>query len=220
MKIFSLALLFWMLTAPAAVTGTTVAPVSRSETVHVLFVHGIFDDGGDFRKFSKWAEARGWEAHAPDLKRANGRASIRELARQLDTYIAENIPAGEDFHVVGFSMGGIVSKEYLLVGSEADRVLSLTTIAAPHDGSWWARLLPLQGARDMRSGSVVLENQAAHDYTLPVLSVWSPYDLMILPAHSSHWTGKENIKSNALMHSFLIRSKKVFGHVAEHIEGH
>lgn len=59
------------------------------------------------------AKKHGFIPHAPSLKRADGRATMQELALQLKEIIDHDIPFGDNIVIVGFSMGGIVARVYL-----------------------------------------------------------------------------------------------------------
>jgi pimeloyl-ACP methyl ester carboxylesterase len=58
----------------------------------------------------RWLEERGYRVLAVDLKPSNGSVGLDKLAEQLREFVeCELTPAGP-FDLVGFSMGGLVSR--------------------------------------------------------------------------------------------------------------
>ncbi len=69
----------------------------------------------------------------------------RRLGYRIDTYFP-----GEPVHVVAHSMGGLDARRLLALPGWRDRVLSLTTIATPHQGSILADFAKLRVGRIYR----------------------------------------------------------------------
>ena len=179
----------------------------------VLLIHGIDDTSALFRRMAVHLQERGWETHALDLVPNNGGVGLRELGGQVADYVRRKIGQDRSVDVVGFSMGGIVSRVYLqLLGGRA-RVQRLVTISSPHNGTWSAYCRWNEGARDMRPGSPLLLdlNRGCDDLcsSVRVTSVWSRFDLMIVPARSSVLPGARNICVNVPAHAVMVNNRRV-----------
>ncbi|APR85634.1 Lipase [Minicystis rosea] len=161
----------------------------------MLLVHGIWKSGRAFRRMSRYLERRGFPVHTIDLVPNNGSAPIEQLAEQVAAFVADRLPAESPLDLVGFSMGGVVSRYYLQrLGGHA-RVRRFVTISSPHHGTVTAYLRRLPGALQMRPDSDLLR-ELNRDVSLleriDVTSIWTPLDLMIVPptARASPWAGK------------------------------
>ncbi len=155
----------------------------------VILVHGIKDDSRKMRHLARFLQGEsGRNVFACDLLPNRGEVGLEVLAEQLERFVAEKLPAGERFDLVGFSMGGLVSRFYLQRLGGLERVGRFVTIATPHRGTVLAWLLGRPGCCQMRPGSRFLEDLASDAdrlSTLSFTSIWSPLDLIILPANSS-----------------------------------
>lgn len=63
--------------------------------------------------------------------------SIEERAGQLEAQIQKAIPEGK-FNIVAHSMGGLDARYLASRSSLKDRIASITTVATPHHGAWYA----------------------------------------------------------------------------------
>lgn len=178
----------------------------------VVLVHGIFETGSAFKTLKRRLEKRGFECFVPRLKPSDGRGGLNHAAVQLKQDIDSKFGPQEPIQIVAFSMGGIVSRQYLQVLDGASRCQNFITISSPHHGTKAAWLYPTQGASEMRPGSPFLANlQKTQDKLgkIPVASYRTPMDLIILPPTSSIWDRAENIEYPVLMHPLMITSDTV-----------
>lgn len=187
----------------------------------LLLVHGIWDSATRLLPLKTGLLARGrTDVHAIDLVPNDGRAPISELGLQVARAVERLSPAGEPVDVVGFSMGALVVRWYLQRAGGKDRVRRFVSIAGPHHGTLTAYALPRRylGARDMRPGSPLLENLAGDPDpfgSVEVHCVYTPFDLMILPATSSVLPSARTVRSFPVpMHRFMISDARVLDHVA------
>jgi triacylglycerol lipase len=151
-------------------------------------LHGLGDTSRLFKRLRKYLEDRGWDVHTLDLIPNNGKAGLEVLARQARDYIRRVFPTNQPIDLIGFSMGGLVARYYVQRLGGLARVHRLITISTPHRGTWTAYLLRRKGVRQMRPGSTFLRDLESDSDSLNRLqftSIWTPTDLMILPAHSS-----------------------------------
>jgi triacylglycerol lipase len=143
----------------------------------------------------------------------NGDAGREDLAGQIAAYVEVNFRGAEQrLDLVGFSMGGLVSRYYVQRLGGSRRVDHLVTISAPHGGTWTAYLQCNRGARQMRPGSPFLKDLQQDVETLKnvrFVSVWTPFDLMILPARSSELSCGRSIPIRVALHPWMVRDPRV-----------
>ena len=189
---------------------------------NLILVHGIFNQGRMFWKMAHHFSQRGYQVTAPDLVPNSASTSLTLLSEQLDRHIREQIPEGQAYHLLGFSMGGLISRHYLQEHADLDRVLSFTTLSTPHHGTLNAWLMPWPGWREMRKNSAFLKQLEANDHRiaerLHPLSLWTPMDLTILPANSSVWEIAQNESIPVAMHPVMRHSTRVIQRVETHLE--
>jgi triacylglycerol lipase len=178
----------------------------------VLLVHGIDDTAALFNRMKPYLERDGLSVQAVNLVPNNGQVGLIELAHQLNAHLSANFAANQPIDIVGFSMGGLVSRYYLQRLGGIQRVRKFVTIGTPHRGTWTAFLRANAGARDMRPGSRFLEDLTREVELLDTVSftsVWTPFDLMIVPANSSKVPAGRSISVNTLAHPLLVRDPQV-----------
>lgn len=172
----------------------------------VLLIHGINDTGAVFHRMGPYLTQRGWSVYDLDLMPSNGDSTLDELSQQVANF-ATAIAPEQPFDLVGFSMGGIVSRYYIQRLGGIDRVQRFITIASPHHGTWLAYLCDRPGCLQMRPNSAFLQqlNQAAVMLErLNFTSIWTPFDLMIVPAASSQMQVGKNVQVPVLTHAGMI----------------
>ena len=79
----------------------------------IILVHGIFDKGNIFKHMARKLEADGHECYAPNLKPADARLGITDLAEKLKDFIDQKLVDQKPIAIVGFSMGCLVSLHYI-----------------------------------------------------------------------------------------------------------
>jgi triacylglycerol lipase len=186
----------------------------------VLIVHGIWDSRARMRELEQGLIARGFpHTRAFDMKPNDGRAPLATLAaqakRQADALLDEH---GGPIDLVGFSMGALISRYYLQrLGGKAC-VRRFISISGPHRGTLSAYGLPLAGLRDMRPGSALLRDLDADEDafgTVEVHCLYTPYDLMIVPATSSVLPGARSVQRLPLpIHRMMITQPRALDAIA------
>jgi triacylglycerol lipase len=183
----------------------------------VLLVHGIWKTHTTFRRMARYLTERGFTVHGIDLTPSNGGAGIDALAAQLAAFIESTFPAGSPLDLLGFSMGGLVSRYYVQRLGGLARVRRFITISAPHHGSKWAYLRKLPGYLHMRPDSDLLRDLSGDVARLAELnftSIWTPLDLMILPPVSSRLAVGEEVLVAAPLHALMLEDPRCFRAVA------
>ncbi|PWW22846.1 alpha/beta hydrolase family protein [Geodermatophilus normandii] len=152
--------------------------------IPVLLVHGLIDNRSIFTVMRRGLRRRGFAQvctwnYSPLL------GDVAEGARDLGEHV-ERICAqtGHDrVHLVGHSLGGLISRYYVQRQGGGRRVESLVTLGTPHGGSVLAHLLPTPMVRQLRPGSTVLQELAepAPDWSTPMTAVYSNLDQLVVP---------------------------------------
>ncbi len=160
-------------------------PVDRNP---VVLVHGIWNTAGIFNPLRTHLEQLGWTVYALSMTPNNGDAPIGVLAEQVEAFVHECLEPNQPFDLVGFSMGGLVSRYYVQRLGGLSRVQRFITVSAPHKGTVLGYCSRRHGVRQMRPGSQFLRsiNQDSHQlHKVQFFSFWTPFDLLILPPWSS-----------------------------------
>lgn len=189
----------------------------------VLLIHGIGDTGLVFSKMTTYLRDRGWsEIHTLDLVPCNGDLGLDELASQIKDYVDLYLAAADQIDLVAFSMGGIVSRYYLQRLGGLSKVRHFVTLASPHNGTWTGYFRQNLGVRQMRPNSPLLEdlNQSLDDLAqVNFVSLWTPYDLMIVPANSSYLPVGTMMQLPVLAHPFMLTDPRSLNVVAQILRG-
>lgn len=191
--------------------------MSSSSQNPVVLVHGIDDTATKLFTMQSFLNQQGWTASALSLSPSNGDAGLDLLAEQLAQYIDATY-GQRPVDVVGFSMGGIVSRYYMQRLGGINRVQRFITIASPHNGTWLAYLRYNQGAAQMRRQSAFLHqlNQDVHQLSqIQFTSIWTPLDLMIVPAHSSRLPVGDEVQIPVLVHSWMVSDRRCLEAIAQ-----
>ena len=157
-------------------------------------------------------EKQGFECLVPKLRPSDGRGGLEALAEGLKKDIDAAYGPAQPISIIAFSMGGLVSRQYLQNLGGAARCERLFTISSPHHGTKAAWVYPTKGAEQMRPGSAflaTLEKSEAKLGKMPIVSYRTPLDLIILPATSSVWDRALNIEHPALLHPLMLTSNTV-----------
>ncbi len=196
------------------------ATASRGQ-VPVLLVHGIDDDARSLAPLADGLTRAGFRDVQPiELKPNNGAAPISVLAQQV-AEAANGLRArtgSARVDVVGFSMGALVSRYYLQRLEGRNHVRRFVSISGPHEGTLMGWLRANPGARDMRPGSELLRGLAADEAPfgdVQVFTLWTPLDLMILPARSSQLAGARERTIPVILHPLMLRDGRVLRSVQE-----
>ena len=184
----------------------------------VVLVHGIDDTGRVFGAMGRALREAGWDVRVVDYTPSNGAVGIDCLPEQMREYVETHFGAGEQFDLVGFSLGGLVSRYYVQKLGGWERVRRLVTISSPHNGTLTAFFRRNAAARQMRPGSAflaALNDDLEWTRRVEWTSIWTPFDLMILPAHSSRVRQAENRRIRVLMHPLMLTDRRVIRLVQE-----
>jgi triacylglycerol lipase len=183
----------------------------------VLLVHGIADNKFSMERMATYLRVQGWEVHTLSLKPNWGQRGIEPLAQQVADFSRTTF-GKRRFDLVGFSMGGLVTRYYLQRLGGVDHVQHYVTLSAPHHGTNMAWLIPNRGCREMRPGSPFLRDLASDADQLREVkftSLYTPFDMVIVPAKSSVMPQARNVKLRVGSHPGMVLEKRSLSAVAE-----
>jgi triacylglycerol lipase len=171
--------------APLVVGGVSPPLENRNP---VFLVHGLMDTSYKMRKIASYLRGLGWEVFDIDLQPNNGETRLEILAQQLAAKIDRTFAPDRQIDLLGFSMGGLVSRYYLQRLGGMQRVQRFITISTPHKGTIAANFSMRPGCMQMRPQSAFMQDLSSDVDRLQELnftSLWTPFDLIILPPSSS-----------------------------------
>lgn len=177
----------------------------------VLLIHGIFDTKAIFKTMTTHLTKKGWDIHSLNLIPNDGRFGLEALAQQITDYITQTFPPEQPIDLIGFSMGGIISRYYVQRLGGIERVQRLITISSPHHGTLTGYLYPTLAASQMRSNSPFLQDLNRDLEILNSInftSIWTPLDGMIVPAQSSQMPIGQEFTVNVFLHAWMVTDPK------------
>jgi triacylglycerol lipase len=188
----------------------------------VVLVHGFLDTIAVFEPMTQYLTRQGWSVHGFDLVPNYGYTKLETLACQVAGYIENNFEPDTSIDLIGFSMGGIVTRYYLQRLGGIDRVQRYINISAPNRGTLTAYSLPLMGVRQMCPNSQLLAdlNRDCHQSLgqIKTTFIWTPYDLMIVPPASTCLGVGKEITLPVLFHAWMVKDAKVLRAVKEALQ--
>ncbi|MEO0707937.1 MAG: alpha/beta fold hydrolase [Cyanobacteria bacterium J06649_5] len=190
----------------SATTRTTPSPKNP-----VVLVHGIWNTAGIFSALKSHLEQAGWQVYALSMSPNNGDAPLESLAEQVKNFVNDCLGPYQPFDMVGFSMGGLVSRYYAQRLGGLARLHRFVTLSAPHQGTVLGAFSHRYGVRQMKPGSDFLRslNKDAHQLaSVQFFSFWTPFDLLILPPWSSQLGIGITQRLQVSAHNQMIRDRK------------
>ena len=161
----------------------------------LVLVHGLWDSPRIFDGLVKRLEPLNFSLLTPSLPHNLGKTSIRTLAKELDKTIVENFGSEINIDLLGFSMGGLISRVWLQDLGGALRTSRFISVGTPHKGTLAAQLVPsslFSGIAEMKKGSSFLRelnNNCEALHMVECLSFYCFLDLMVFPG----WQAKLDI---------------------------
>lgn len=189
-------------------------------TVTVL-VPGFGDNIDVLQGLVHFLHRQGIAAYAISPQPSDGTLAIDELAQQLAVTIAQTVPADTQINLVGFSMGGLICRCYVQQLGSLSRTARLITVATPHQGTWTAYTYNRPACIQMRPGSrflAGLNRNLADLQKLQFTSIWTPFDLTILPATSSCLPVGEMVPVLSPFHATLLLDPRILQIVAHRLQ--
>jgi triacylglycerol lipase len=172
---------------PPAQRGLFYADVAAAGSP-ILFVHGIVDNRTIFAPMRRGLRRRGFgRLHTFSYGPASSdvRTTAARLGGVIEALCEET--GHERIHVVGHSLGGLITRYYVQrMGGDA-HVDTLITLGSPHSGTHAARLLPIPLVKQLRPGSDLMNELAlpAPGCSTRFVAYWSDLDQLIVPKRNA-----------------------------------
>ncbi len=202
------------------VTEIQVQPNSKlqaSPRNPILLVHGLTDTSHKMRKIASHLRGLGWQVYDIDLTPNSGDAKLEVLAQQVADLVEQTFPPHQSIDLLGFSMGGLVSRYYIQRLGGIDRVQRFISVSAPHNGTVAAYFTTRAGCIQMRPNHQFIKD-LNHDVDrlqqLNITSIWTPFDLMILPARSSQLGFGTDISLPVLNHADMVSDRRTLNAIS------
>ena len=153
----------------------------------LILVHGLWDKPSLFKMLFKRLRQKNIQFFTPYLPHKLGSVPISHLAKDLDDYILSEFGEEVVIDLLGFSMGGLISRFWLQKMNGFRRTNRFISIGSPHEGTLLARMVPsgwLSGIADMKPGSGFLNELNTDFHTLKevdCISFFCRWDFMVIP---------------------------------------
>ena len=153
----------------------------------LVLMHGLWDTPRLFRRLIQALDQPERPLLAPHLPHGLGHVPLRALAGRLDRQIRERFGDDTPIDLLGFSMGGVISRIWLQELAGAQRTRRFFSVGSPQNGTLAAMAVPrplLAGAADMKIGSDLLRDLNRDAQALAAVSCRSytcRWDLMVCP---------------------------------------
>lgn len=186
--------------------------------VPVLLLHGVLCNAGVWHRLARHLASRGIRdvyalSYGPPL------ASIELFAEQAEAAIERIVRAtgAARVMIVAHSMGGLVARAHARRYGTS-RVARIVTIGTPHHGSLEAWLSMGTSLAQLRPGSAWLAELDREPLpAVPIVSIWSWHDSMVVPQTSAHLAGSIDVPLTGIGHNALLGDGAVFARVEAEI---
>ncbi len=185
-----------------------------ADRVPVLLLHGYDMNRASMWPLAAYLRARGWRwTHS--VNHAAWNNPIPAHARRLADHISEmkRVTGAAQVDIVAHSMGGLVAAWYAARMDGAADIRRLVTIGTPWQGTHIAYFGRRAEARDLEPESAVLAE--VHPLPVPVVSIWTPQDQIVVPATSSAIPGARLVEIELAGHLDMLFDGRVYAAVRD-----
>jgi triacylglycerol esterase/lipase EstA (alpha/beta hydrolase family) len=143
--------------------------------------------------------------------------SVPASAERLARFVSRTLQHehAEKVDLVCHSLGGLVARYYVECLGGRAHVRRIVTIATPHQGTLLGYVAMGASGLDLRPGSAVLLELAQSPSSVPLTSIYSLADNIVVPPENARLGGLgEEIVFDDLGHAALLSSARVFRAVA------
>ena len=178
----------------------------------IFLVHGLWNNPKLFTKLIEKIQVDDDQLFSPHLPHKFGKTSLRQLARDLNSKIEELVGPEIEIDIVGFSMGGLISRIWLQNHNGFLRTKRFFSIGTPHLGTYTAQLIPssvMPGIAEMKRGSSLLSqlnNDLTSLETVECISFYTTWDLMSFPGWQAKLSIGDSYHIPVLTHKELINN--------------
>ena len=176
----------------------------------IFLVHGLWNNPKLFEKLIEKIKEDDYQVYRPHLPHKFGKTSLRKLAMELDSKIEQLVGPEIEIDIVGFSMGGLISRIWLQNYNGFSRTKRFFSIGTPHLGTYTAQVIPsslMPGIAEMKRGSSLL-SQLNDDLSplenVECISFFTKWDLMSFPGWQAKLSIGDSYHLPVLTHKELI----------------
>ncbi len=176
----------------------------------IFLIHGLWNNPKLFEKLIEKIKEDDYQVYRPHLPHKFGKISLRKLAIDLESKIEELVGPEIEIDIVGFSMGGLISRIWLQNFNGFLRTKRFFSIGTPHLGTYTAQMIPssfMPGIAEMKRGSSLL-SQLNDDLTplekVECISYFTKWDLMSFPGWQAKLSIGDSYHLPVLTHKELI----------------
>ncbi|MEB3301921.1 MAG: alpha/beta fold hydrolase [Cyanobacteriota bacterium] len=169
---------------------SAIQPSPAGGAPPLVLVHGLWDTPALFNSLRRELGDRR-EVFIPHLPHGLGVVPLEDLAAKLSQAVEERFGREQPLDVMGFSMGGVISRSWIQLLGGNGRVRRFTSVASPQQGTWTAQPWPgqlLASVGDMKVGSPLLQRLNGNPEALQGIDCCSLYclaDVMVVPGWSA-----------------------------------
>ncbi len=172
---------------PPIQRGLIIGDVEAAGTP-IILVHGVIDNHSIFTLLRRSLHRRGF-GRVITLNYSPFTDDVRRVARRLKA-VVESVcreTGYERVHIIGHSMGGLISRYYVQRMAGDERVHTLVTLGSPHQGSLHAKLVPFPITRQLRPGSPIMSelDEPAPGCKTRMIAFWSDLDQIVVPQRNA-----------------------------------
>ncbi|AAQ00114.1 MULTISPECIES: esterase/lipase family protein [Prochlorococcus] len=177
----------------------------------LVLVHGLWNTPQLFKRLEDRLNQPQSFVLAPHLPHDCGRINIRKLAVELDSQITRTLGPDVLIDLLGFSMGGLISRVWLQEMGGYQRTRRFFSVGSPHYGTLTAQLVPANifaGIAEMKVGSKLiksLNNDLTNLQKLNCRSYFCKFDLMVFPGFRAVLPIGPSISLPVFTHKALIK---------------
>ncbi len=177
----------------------------------LVLVHGLWNTPKLFNRFKSCIAQPKSLLVLPHLKHKFGRVDIRELAHNLNFQINQRLGTDIKIDLLGFSMGGLISRVWLQEMDGYKRTERFFSVGSPHQGTLTAQLVPsvlFPGIAQMKVGSQLIKSLSINSGNLHQIECRSYFcmlDLMVFPGFRAVLPIGTSIPVPVLTHKCLIK---------------
>ena len=189
----------------------------------IILIHGLWNTSSIFSSITSKLDEIEIEYFAPTLNHLYGMTSIIELTNTLNELILEKYGLEKEIDILGFSMGGIISRYWLQKFNGYKRTRRFISIGSPHKGTLTAQLVPkhpFKGISEMKINSYFLRELEKNDCFLDdieCINFFTYWDLMVFPSWWTNLNFGKKISVEVYKHRNLVRNKSVVEKIIDEI---
>ena len=189
----------------------------------LVLIHGLWDNPNLFNPLLSYLNLKDDEYFSPYIPHRYGRTSLRSLASYLDKLIDCKYGSICEIDILGFSMGGLISRIWLQELNGRYRTKRFFTIGSPHNGTLLAQFIPgliARGIADMKIKSNLLSSLNSNYSlleTVECFSFYCIYDLMVIPGYSACLSIGYKKSLPVISHKGLLRNKQSLSIISKYI---